>query len=168
MGPFTFKNTRFRILDEFVKHLGDFFVESQKIQNLVEQGGVQNQHKNFLEYNSTKNVFELTKENLTKNTTLWLCFILKPCHPPKIKQMWNVINLTQLHDGLKAVNTPSVKRQASDWIPLDPLCTGWCLGMGLGPILERHNVFQWKPERYHCSWCSVWVNLDSFSCVLGF
>ena len=21
---------------------------------------------------------------------------------------------------------------------------GWCLGMGLGPILEHHNVFQWK------------------------
>ena len=32
---------------------------------------------------------------------------------------------------------------------------GWRLGMGLGLILKRHNVFQYKRQRYRCrSVCS--------------
>ena len=37
---------------------------------------------------------------------------------------------------------------------------GWRLGMGLGPILERHNVFQWDlaaaAAAWHAAWHAAW------------
>ena len=33
----------------------------------------------------------------------------------------------------------------------------WHLGMGLGPVLEHHNVFQWDLATWCSTWISVWL-----------
>ena len=55
---------------------------------------------------------------------------------------------------IKGINTPSVKRQAA---ALKFWRLPWCLGMGLGPILERHNAFQWDLATWCAAWRSVWL-----------
>ena len=52
-----------------------------------------------------------------------------PCYQPQ--------KTGYFHRKSKSMNTPSVKRQGKRQGKRQNL------GMGLGPILERHNAFQW-------------------------
>ena len=64
----------------------------------------------------------------------------------------------------KRITTPSVKRQAAAskfWR------LGWCLGMGLGPILEHHNAFKWDLAAWHAAWRSKQVEITFFTKILS-
>ena len=74
---------------------------------------------------------------------------LFPCIP------WNLTanhTILLIYSFVKGINTPSVKRQAA---ALKFWRLPWRLGMDLGPILERHNAFQWDLATWRAAWCSV-------------
>ena len=67
---------------------------------------------------------------------------------------WNAVSMYN-HDNIQLIWLKGCPHRASavaapaasDWIPLKYMDTlwrsSWRLEMGLGPILERHNVLQW-------------------------
>ena len=67
-------------------------------------------------------------------------------------EFWVNLNQIIFAGRVKAVNTPSVKRRGCIGIHLLHLF----LGMDLGPILERHNAFQWDRATWRTAWCSAW------------